>query len=105
MDDCSKPSRLRLPRHFDDLRRLRAGGEGVELKQQGFVDRLFEMNLIDLPNGTVGEDYPFHAIVRAIVDRLLDMIVLEGRADGLRFDEKPNIGSNSHSQIDVGSPD
>jgi hypothetical protein len=80
-------------------------GEEVDFGNQLLVNRLREGNLVDLPDLSVGKDYPIDSLVGCVIDSLLEVLVVKGQADGLGFDEEEQGVINLDRKVHECPPD
>src|SRR5690606_2750150 len=68
---------------FEKLRRLRGRIQQIDRKDFVVLDGLFEAEAICPPDDSIGQQHPVDALIGSVVHGLLEMIILELRADGL----------------------
>lgn len=85
-------------------------GLGIEVEKIVFedefvIDGFSKDDSVDAPVYGVGEDDPLDALVRGIVDGLLDVGVLQFRADGFNLDQLLKFAIDLGGEVAVGAAD
>jgi hypothetical protein len=61
--------------------------------------------VVQAPVHSVGQDHPLATLIGRVVDRLLDVPVLEFDADGFDFDQERKLGVDLDREIAEGAAD
>src|SRR4030095_542198 len=76
----------------------------IVFKDKLLIDGFREHNFVNAPKYSIRQDYPVNTCIGGIINRLLDVTILQLRVDSLGFDQKLDGAFSLDRQITEGSP-